>query len=331
MGEFKEYQFESFMYKLYVPRNFIKEKDLPLIVMLHGCKQDTDQFAEETKMNSLAEKEGFILLYPQMDRLYNYPLDDPRKVNVEGCWNWFLDSNQHRGKGLPKSIVDMIYHAEKILKNDYHIQIIWNKVFAAGLSAGGAMACILGVTYPDIFSGIAIVAGLPYDAVNSNIWLEPWTRTADYVLKYGVIDPYECGNTAFTEMKKAFKETGIPQKMPVIVFHGVSDTRVYPINGEQLIIQWAQTNFRIEGGIGKVNATPSVVNAGISTNGRGYTQQIYKENNNTPLMEYWLIHGMHHAWPGGNENGIYTDPLGPDAASIIWDFFTKTTGNQSQQ
>ena len=79
------------MYKLYVPKEASKGNSLPLIVMLHGCKQDPDQFAEETQMNLLAEKENVILLYPAMDRWFNYPFDDPQKVNIDGCWNWFLD------------------------------------------------------------------------------------------------------------------------------------------------------------------------------------------------------------------------------------------------
>ena len=101
------------------------------------------------------------------------------------------------------------------------------------------MACILGVTYPDRFSGIAICSGLPYDAVDTHLWTEAWTRTANYVLVNGVADPYECGDKAFVEMEK----TGVNKKVPVIVVHGISDTRVHPINGEQLIIQWAQTTI----------------------------------------------------------------------------------------
>ena len=102
------------------------------------------------------------------------------------------------------------------------------------------MACILGVTYPDRFSGIAVCSGLAYDAVDTHLWTEPWTRTADYALVNGVADPYECGDKAFDEMEKS----GVKRKVPVIVFHGVCDTRVHPINGEQVVTQWAQTHYR---------------------------------------------------------------------------------------
>lgn len=326
MGDFKKYQYKGNQYKLYVPGGAMEGEQLPLIVMLHGCKQDPDQFAEETKMNGLAEKENIILLYPAMDRLFNYPFDAPHEVNIDGCWNWFLDVNQHRDKGLPRTITEMMDDAENILNKDYGVQTNKEKVYAVGLSAGGAMACILGVTYPDRFNGIAICAGLPYDAVNTHLWTEAWTRNADYVLTNGVTDPYECGDVAFTEMKKS----GVAKKMPVIIFHGISDTRVHPINGEQLIIQWAQTHFRINGGQGKAKITPSFVQADMVKGGRSYTRHVYNGENKTSLMELWQVHGMNHAWPGGKETGRHTDPLGPDATSIIWDFFRKR-GTETDQ
>jgi poly(hydroxyalkanoate) depolymerase family esterase len=321
MGELKEYMYVGLMYKLFVPSGSDKDGSLPLVVMLHGCKQNPIQFAEETRMNQLAEKENFIVLYPAMDRWFNPLFNDPDEVNIDGCWNWFLDENQHRGEGLPESIIEVINDAQENLENDHNLSIDWNRVYAAGLSAGGAMACILGVTYPDIFSGIAVCSGLAYDAVNTNLWMESWTRNSEYALKNGVTDPYDCGNKAFEEMEKAFKETGVKRKIPVIVFHGVSDTRVHPINGEQVVTQWAQTNFRIEGGQGIVDVTPSLIKADTIKNGRSYTKYVYHDKNNGPFMEFWLIHGMKHAWSGGSKNGKFTDPLGPDATSIIWDFF----------
>lgn len=325
IGLLKEYMHAGLMYKLFVPSGWEKANSLPLVVMLHGCKQNSTQFAEETRMDQLADKENFIVLYPSMDRLFNPFFNKPDKVNIDGCWNWFLDKNQHRGTGLPKSIIEVIYDAQENLEADHTLSIDWNRVYAAGLSAGGAMACILGVTYPDIFSGIAVCSGLAYDAVNTHLWMEPWTRNSEYALKNGVTDPYQCGNKAFNEMEKAFKETGIKRKVPVIVFHGVCDTRVHPINGEQVVTQWAQTNFRIEGGQGKADATPSFTKADRVKGGRGYTKHVYYDKNNDPLIEFWLIHGMKHAWSGGSKNGKFTDPLGPDATSIIWDFFKRVS------
>lgn len=101
-------------------------------------------------------------------------------------------------------------------------------------------------------------------------------------------------------------------------FHGLADPIVHPVNGEQVITQWAQTHYRIDGGEDQVDVVPLNVSEGIVKGGRAYIQQIYKGN-----LELWLVNGMHHAWSGGSEKGKYTDPLGPDATSIIWDFFKK--------
>jgi poly(hydroxyalkanoate) depolymerase family esterase len=306
MGKFTEFKFDDFTYKLYVPSGYKEEKNLPLMVMLHGCKQNPDDFATGTKMNELAEQENFLVLYPAMNHFFD-PFN-PTDSNPDGCWNWFLDYNQHRTEGHPNLIKQMVDE----VKSKYSIDR--NKVFAAGLSAGAAMACILGATYPDVFSGIGVCSGLAYNAVDVFIPTDPMAEAAKYTMLEGVSDPYDCGNSAFHEMGN-FKK-----KIPVIVFHGVSDTIVHPINGQQVIIQWAQTNFLVDGGKGKASVTPAHVKADI-VNERSYTQHVYNDKNGYPLMELWLIDRMGHTWSGGSPSGSYSDPLGPDATKIIWKFF----------
>ncbi len=322
MGIFKESVFEGFMYKLYIPNVSSKDKTLPMVIMLHGCEQDSDQFAEVTRMNELAEKEQFIVLYPTMNRFFNPLFDEPHKSNLAGCWNWFLDENQHRETGLPKVITDMISAVEKSSLKRHNINIDRKKIYAAGFSAGGAMAAILGVTYPDLFSGIAVFAGLPYDAANTNLWKDPWNREAEHVMKNGVKDPYESAERAFRVMEKALSGTKVRKKLPIIIFHGMNDSTVNPINSKQLVIQWAQMHHLLEHGQGRVNVIPSQVKMDISKNGRNYTYHLYHDSLGDPLIEFWQIHDMGHAWSGGKK-GLFCDPLGPDASSIIWEFFKK--------
>ena len=135
-------------------------------------------------------------------------------------------------------------------------------------------------------------------------------------MEKGVPDPYACGNSAFQEMGEYKK------KIRVIVFHGTCDTRVYPINGQQVITQWAQTNFLVEGGIGLADVTPALVKSDI-INGKSYTKHVYNDGDGEPLLELWMIDKMGHAWSGGSPNGSYTDPSGPNATEIIWGFFSK--------
>ena len=282
------------------------DKESPLLVMLHGCGQNPDDFAAGTNMNTLAEKENFLVLYPDMNRLLNP--SDMAGYNPFGCWNWFLDKNQHRGKGHPKLIYEMINE----VKSKYNIDS--NKVYAAGLSAGASLACILGVTYPDVFNGIGICSGLAYDAANVFFLTDPMAEEAKKRMEKGVPDPYACGNSAFQEMGEYQK------KMRVIVFHGIHDTVVHPINAQQVITQWAQTNFLVEGGEGLADVTPALVKSDL-INGKSYTQHIYNDEEGEPLLELWMIDKMGHTWSGGNPEGSYTDPEGPNASEIIWNFF----------
>lgn len=308
MGEFLDFVYKNFNYKLYIPDQYQKEKEMPLLVMLHGCGQDPDDFAAGTKMNVLAEHENFIVLYPDMNHLFNPA--DPAGYNPLGCWNWFLDQNQHRGKGHPKLIYNMIGEVKKKYSIDSQ------KVYAAGFSAGASLACILGVTYPDVYNGIAICSGLAYDAANVFLLTDPLAEAAANAMLYGVSDPYACGNSAFHEMGK------YKRKMPVIVFHGTWDTTVHPINGEQVIIQWAQTNFLAEGGHGKADVTPAQVKRD-TINGKSFTRKIYSDGNADPLLELWMVDQMEHAWSGGSLDGSFTDPSGPKATEIIWKFLSK--------
>jgi poly(hydroxyalkanoate) depolymerase family esterase len=306
LGEFLDFSYNNYKYKLYVPHEYHSEQESPLIVMLHGCGQNPDDFAAGTNMNTLAEKENFLVLYPDMNR--HFKPSDMTGYNPFGCWNWFFDNNQHRGKGHPKLIYDMINE----VKGTYNIDS--TKVYAAGLSAGASLACILGVTYPDVFNGIGICSGVAYDAAKVFILTDPMADEAKKRMEKGVPDPYACGNSAYEEMGEYQK------KMRVIVFHGIHDTVVHPINGQQVITQWTQTNFLVDGGEGLADVTPAVIKSDL-LNGKSYTQHIYHDEDDEPLMELWMIDGMGHTWSGGNPEGSYTDPAGPNASEIIWNFF----------
>jgi hypothetical protein len=129
-------------YRLYIPTDH-ERRELALVLMLHGCLQDPEDFACGTKMNDLAEEFGLIVAYPHQ----------PRRANPSGCWNWFDRRHQNRGSGEPAKLAGL---AQALAKE---FDVRRERVFAAGLSAGGAMAEILAAAYPDVFDAVGIHSG----------------------------------------------------------------------------------------------------------------------------------------------------------------------------
>ncbi|WP_139377117.1 extracellular catalytic domain type 1 short-chain-length polyhydroxyalkanoate depolymerase [Halobacillus hunanensis] len=293
-GEFIDGSYGGKSYKLYIPSNYDSNTPSPLYVLLHGCTQDAEQFATGTQMNSLAEKEGFLVLYPEQSS----------SANLNKCWNWFDPDHQNRGSGEPAVIAGMVQSVE----NNYTINK--DQVYAAGLSAGAAMSVIMGATYPDIFSGVGVGAGLEYKAAESTV-------DAYSAMSSGGPDPAQQGKLAYQAMDDHAK------KIPVMVIHGTSDYTVNRINAEQVIKQWAVTNDLAENATkdGWIDDTPESTESLQVPSGRSYTISNYKGEDGKVWMKKVLVQGMGHAWSGGSNQGSYTDPQGPDANRLMVEFF----------
>ena len=181
-------------YKLYLPACY-RGQALPLVVMLHGCKQTPDDFAAGTRMNQLADEYGFIVVYPAQ----------AWRANVERCWNWFRSQDQQREHGEPAIIAGITRQVIARYRADPR------RVYVAGLSAGGSMAAIMAATYPDLYAAVGIHSGLPYEAARG-------AATAAAAMRWKRLGP-------------AARQPSIP----TIVFHGDSDNTVHPSNGEYAV------------------------------------------------------------------------------------------------
>ncbi|WP_255298463.1 extracellular catalytic domain type 1 short-chain-length polyhydroxyalkanoate depolymerase [Brevibacillus dissolubilis] len=294
-GSFTAKTYNGRTYKLYVPDGYVAGTPIPLVVMLHGCTQDPDQFSAGTQMNALAETEKFLVMYPEQTS----------SANSNKCWNWFESAHQSRGSGEPALIAGMVDQ----VKSQYSVDA--NKVYVGGLSAGAGMSVIMGVTYPDVFAAVAVGAGLEYKAATS-------MTNAFTAMNSGGPDPINQGNLAYTAMG-AYKRV-----VPVVVFHGTSDYTVYPVNGDQVIAQWAQTNDRASDGAddNNIDATADATINGSVSGGRTYKEYVYKDSaSGLVIMKKYIVDGMGHAWSGGSTAGSYTDPQGPNATQLSWQFF----------
>lgn len=258
-------------YKLYIPPASFTEP-LPLVVMLHGCTQNPDDFAAGTGMNEAALKRGFYVLYPSQTQ----------HANSSRCWNWFKHNHQKRGRGEPALLAGMT----RDVMSRYNIDP--QRVYVAGLSAGGAMAAILGDAYPDLFAAVGVHSGLATGAATN-------VQGALSVMKTGAAP--------------AARSTASP---PTIVFHGDQDATVSPANGEHVVAASA-------------GAAKSEGKRARSPNGRDYTQRTYKDASGRVVAEHWAVHGAGHAWSGGSAQGTYTDGTGPDASAEMLRFFMANT------
>lgn len=246
----------------------------PMIVMLHGCTQDADDFAAGTRMNVLAREQGFVVLYPEQ----------AQRGNAQKCWNWFKPQHQTRERGEPAVIAAL---SQSII--DAH-QVDPSRVYVAGLSAGGAMADILGRAYPDLFAAVGVHSGLATGAARDL-------------------------PSALAAMRSGAEGGTVTQQdaPPTIVFHGDADFTVHPSNGQAVVRACTRTGARTQ--------TAPQIDHGSSQAGQRYTCTRYRAPDGSTRVAHWLLHGAGHAWSGGSAQGSYTHPGGVDASAEMVRFF----------
>jgi poly(hydroxyalkanoate) depolymerase family esterase len=280
------------LFKLFEPSG-VEGRALPMVVMLHGCTQDPDDFAAGTRMNVLAQELGWFVLYPAQA---------PRS-NAHKCWNWFVPDDQRRGHGEPALIAGMTRHVMETHAIDP------DRIFVAGLSAGAAMAAILAREYPDLYAGAGIHSGLAAGAAQD-------VGSAFAAMKTGstrVLASGWAGVSPLAAESMADADAGAP----VIVFHGDADPTVNVLNG----------NLVVDAVLGKAASWQATREAGTSADGRSFTRTVYRAqgaDRSVPARaEQWVVHGGGHAWFGGDTSGSFADNAGPDASREMLRFFAE--------
>lgn len=266
-------------FRLYEPPQRAQTPETPaapraLVLMLHGCTQDAADFAAGTRMNALARAHGVWVLYPEQTA----------HANSQKCWNWFKPQHQQRGRGEPALLAAL---TQSVMARH---GIDPSRVYVAGLSAGGAMADILGRCYPDLFAAVGVHSGLPRGAAKDVVSALAAMRSGGGVSTGdGTVSP------------------------PVIVFHGDADSTVSPANAATLVDAALQDRA--------MSAGPGTASQGASAQGRRFTRKIHHGADGVTAVEHWHLHGAGHAWAGGSAQGSFTDPQGVDASGEMLRFF----------
>lgn len=273
---------DEYRYRLFVPSGRAEASaPRPLLVMLHGCKQDSADFARGTDMNAIAETHNCLVLYPEQ----------LSKHNGMRCWNWFEPQHQREGVGEPGMMAALALDVAARHGGDLQ------RIYIAGLSAGGAMAAVTAGLYPNVFAGLGVHSGLAAGSASDAASAFAAMRTGKRKSK-GTLD-----GANFSPV-------------PTIVFQGDADTTVAPGNADRIIAEgvaaWSRAGVDLE------RATEV---APTTTGSARRSSRTIFHSNGRILMEQWSISAGPHAWSGGDATGSFTDPSGPNASKFMLEFF----------
>lgn len=286
-------------YRLYLPASASIRDRLPLLVMLHGCEQDALAFAEGTRMNQLADRHDFIVLYPEQNR----------RANPFGCWRWY-EPEVLEGTGEAAEIARIV---DKVVRR-YPVDP--GRVYVTGMSAGGAMACVLVNCYGALFAACAVHSGLKYRAAAS-------PSAAVAAMRKG-------SSNAAAEATPPAEPARAPAAsfVPTLVIHGDEDDVVSPVNADEIVEQ-VRTLAENDGASSR--RLTETAERRIPDSGRAYRLRDYEHDGKVVLRKI-IVEGLGHAWSGGDDRHRFNDPQGPDASRIIWEFvsgFRRTRDGKS--
>ena len=254
---------------------------MPLLMLLHGCDQQAEEFVDGTRFTSVADRHGIVLVAPEQT-FHHHP---------NRCWRWYEARNQERGRGEPAALAGL---ATAMVEDRTRWRIDPRRVYVAGLSAGGAMALVLAVTYPDLFAGVGLHSAPPY-------------RSAA-----GAAGAF----AAMTARVPAPRPVpGMSPLPPAVIVQGMADRVVAPENGTRVAAQWLAFQ-----GAGPLRSTTG---SGRSGDGRGYRSVRWFARRGRAVLQLWLVDDLGHAWSGGRPGASYSDPVGPRAATLMWRFLRR--------
>lgn len=269
-------------YGLYIPAGHALEA-MPLVVMLHGCTQSIDEFAEGTRMNVLADRFGFAVVYPEQSK----------HVHSHRCWHWY-DAGENAGGAEARAVVSLV--DALIAQHGFDSE----RVYVAGISAGAGLTALLAVNYPEHFAAVALHSGPAFGEARSGI------AAMDVMRRGARREP--------AELVDETADVASYPGMPAIIIHGDADHVVAPVNADQLAVQFLRLNRVVDqNGARKSGEVREERKGGVVM--RDYLR------GGRRLVRLCRVQGLAHAWSGGDDAVPFHSAKGPDASAMVWEFF----------
>jgi poly(hydroxyalkanoate) depolymerase family esterase len=286
----------EYRYLLYTPASYVPGRAAPLLVMVHGCQTTAEQEMQVTQFNKVAEREGFVVLYPDVDALGRL---QPGPANQ--CWKFPYPPAWTRDNSDAGAIADMTREVMAKLAIDPE------RVYLIGISAGGLMASIEAAAYPDLYAAVGVIESSAY---------------ADWpCFTTGVGIPVR------TSAQLAFDQMGPRARVvPIFTLGGDADQAFPPTCVAKALEQGLRTNNLVISGSqdGPLALTPAAVRKEQKPGGYAYTVSTYRDPAGCVIGEHWLVHGLAHMWPGGSTDPSFPgDPRAPDGADASWAFLER--------
>jgi poly(hydroxyalkanoate) depolymerase family esterase len=283
-------------YQVFVPEGLSDGTAAPVVMVLHGCLQNAQNMIDETRFTELAERDGFIVVFPFIT---SHPFLPARAQN---CWGFFIEQHRHEGLGEPADLRRIFGAVEDEFPGDP------DRRYVAGLSSGAAMAVVMAVAYSEDIAAAGAVAGLPYGEDACAVANACFTGIAHKPV------------SAFVEAMQAEQQSAEEQRLvPLMVIHSTNDMTVPIRNAHNLRDSWTAYY--------DASATPAATED-CTVEGVPCERARFTDQEGRTVVETVLYNGppagTTHYWVGDNA-GRFADPDGPSASELLWSFFREHT------
>jgi poly(hydroxyalkanoate) depolymerase family esterase len=260
-------------------------RPLPLVMVLHGCHEDHEAIRHDTDFNGVADREGFIVVYP-----FITTYDGFRSKN---CWGFWKDKHIHEGRGEVQDLCEIIGE----VRRDYRVDP--DRIHVSGLSAGAAMAVAAMVAHSGLIASGASTAGVPYSETPGSV-----SRNCKFP---GVFKPVD---QVVGAMDAEMGEEKRP--VPILIIHSTGDCEVNIRASENIRDAWGKA-------FGVDTASPVLSVSGV-TEGTPWSHNRYGARDGGTVVETLFVEGLPHGWYGGRD-GKFAFSNAPDTAQLAWEFF----------